>query len=332
MNDAVVLKRSATHKPLISVCIATHNQQHYIRDAVMSVLVQRMPSAFDLEILVGDDASTDATPAILQELAAQYPGSITVVTHWPNVGAAQNYQSLMRRAQGDYVAHLDGDDYWLPGKLAAQLEFMIQHSACVAVYTSAVVVDSEGGLIGAFSNTQPREFGTDYLLQRGNFLNHSSLLYRATAASVLWNLVPPFVDYRIHLELAKDGSLGHINSSFVAYRAATSTSMLRTMPIHVRDLYFQAFADALPRVSHRIQVAALGSYLASALVASLIEAKDDHLLERVSLLRRRMKLPLGQLAVITFARILVVVLAGVGLRIARIFNPGNQLVIVHPRR
>lgn len=326
------MEKSASGKPLITVCIASYNQQDYVRDAVMSVLAQRTPSAFDIEILVGDDASTDATPSILRGLAAQYADIITVVTHRPNVGAAQNYQSLVRRAKGDYVAHLDGDDYWLPGKLAAQLEFLVQHSTCVAVYTSAVVVNSEGGLIGAFSNAQPSELDTAYLLQRGNFLNHSSLLYRATVAPVLRDLVPPFIDYRIHLELARVGLLGHINASFVVYRAATTTSMLRTMPGHVREMYFQAFADALPRISRRAQIAAVADYLASALIASMLEAKDEQLFERASQLRRALKLPLGQLGVAIFVRILVVRFENLGLRIARALNSKSHLVIFHPRK
>lgn len=319
-------------KPLITVCIATYNQQDYIRDAVMSVLAQHTPSMLGLEILVGDDASTDATATILQELAAQYPDTLTVVTHQPNVGATRNYQSLIQRARGDFVAHLDGDDYWLPGKLAAQLEFLTRHSTCVAVYTSAVVVDPQGVLIGAFSNAQPSELGLEYLLRRGNFLNHSSMLYRSSAASAILELVPPFIDYRTHLTLARIGSLGYLNSSFVVYRAATSTSMLKAMPGHVRDMYFQALAEALPFVSPRVRLAALADYLASALGASLLEAKDDQLMARVSRLRRELKLPLGPLVVATVARILIVRFENLGMRIARALNAVIQPVVVHPRR
>lgn len=326
MSEAVVCK------PLISVCIASYNQQEYIGDAVMSVLMQGPSSEFELEVLVGDDASSDTTPAILQRLAEQYPGAITVVTHQINVGAAQNYQSLIRRARGQYIAHLDGDDYWLPGKLVAQLDFLNRNSDCVAVYASAVVVDSEGGLIGAFSNPHPREFGADYLLWRGNCLNHSSLLYRATAASTLSTLVPPFIDYQIHLELARVGSLGHVNSCLVVYRTATSTSMLRTMPDHVRDLYFQALVAALPQVSRKVQLGALAHYLALGLVIAVLREKDRQLFARVSRLRRALKLPLGQFVVVTFARILALVSGGVWQQLARILNPGNKLVVVHSRR
>jgi glycosyltransferase involved in cell wall biosynthesis len=229
------------HKPKITVCVATYNQRAYIRDCLSSVLMQDCPA--DLEIIVGDDCSTDEAPAIISEIAETHPGRIMVPRRNGNLGASENYKDMIRSASGDYIAHIDGDDYWMPGKLAAQLAYLQSNPSCVAVYSNAHIVDDAGQLIGAFNNVQPETFDTDYLLNRGNFLNHSSMLYRAEFRDCILGLPDSFIDYRMHLRLSLQGELGYINKDLAAYRSGTSTSMIKHIPHKVNDLYWEAITD-----------------------------------------------------------------------------------------
>ena len=88
-------------------------------------------------------------------------------------------RELLLRAQGDYVARVDGDDYWLPGKLARQIAYLQTHPHCTAVYTNAVTVDESGRYIGLFNDIGDARLTLANLLRRGNALNNSSVLFRA---------------------------------------------------------------------------------------------------------------------------------------------------------
>lgn len=318
-------------RPLISVCIVTYNQQDYIRDAVMSVLAQVNPAEFDLQILVGDDCSTDSTPEILQELLLRHPDCMTVVTHRPNVGAAGNYQALMRRAQGDFIAHLDGDDFWLPGKLSAQLAFLNHQQECAAVYTGAIVVDAQGVLVGGFSNAQPEIIDFDHLLARGNFLNHSSLMYRAQSLDTLCKLQTPFIDYLIHLKLAQQGHLGLLPAAYVVYRRITSTSMLRNQFSAVDALYLETISTMASDAPESVRCSCCAIYVVNNLVARPSWCKKKEHWLRVRALLHRLKIPpnklLVQIGVMFFYASRMILVS----RLSRILYRANSLVIIHPR-
>ncbi|WP_297917469.1 glycosyltransferase [Metallibacterium sp.] len=227
---------------VVSVCIATCNQERYLDECLESVIGQI--DGLACEILIGDDMSEDATPEIVARWAALHPGVIKHFRHAPRLGPAANYQFIVTRARGEFIAHLDGDDMWLPGKIAGQLAFMNAHTDCPAVYTNAIVIDDKGALRGLFNNQQPDRFDLAGMLKYGNFLNHSSLLYRQKYASAIIAISPPFVDYLMHLRLVEFGALGYINRPGVLYRINSSTSMIVNANEHTRELYWQALTSA----------------------------------------------------------------------------------------
>jgi glycosyltransferase involved in cell wall biosynthesis len=225
-------------RPLVSVCIATYHQEAYIHDCIASVL-QQGPD-ITLEILVGDDGSGTATADIVRALATQSSVPIRYFRHVRNLGPAANYQFLIAKAQGEFIAHLDGDDYWLPGKLRLQLGWLRANPDSPACYTNAMVVTEAGELIGGFSTTVHGHVDLQGLLSKGNFLNFSSMLYRAEFASLILALPAPFIDYRIHLVFAQSGLLGVLDAALVVYRRGTPHSMTSKTPEIVLGLYFDA--------------------------------------------------------------------------------------------
>jgi glycosyltransferase involved in cell wall biosynthesis len=102
----------------VSVIIACHNEAAFIEQAVRSVVAQ---TAYDLigEIIVVNDGSTDNSQAVLERLAAEIPKMSIIVSS--GVGAAQARNFALARARGDYIALLDGDDYWTPEKTEKQM-------------------------------------------------------------------------------------------------------------------------------------------------------------------------------------------------------------------
>lgn len=227
--------------PEISVCILTWNQSAFIRQAIISAVSQNVDTK--MEVLVGDDCSTDGTDEIVRAMESEFPGVVKLVRHASQLGASGNYKKLLELAQGRFIAHLDGDDYWLPGKLQAQIDVMRNSSSCSAVYTNALVVDAMGTPRGLFNDSPTQDIDLAQLLARGNFLNTSSMFFRASAKHLLLAVHEPFIDFRIHLRLARMGHLAVISESFVVYRVNSPTSMLARDESNVRHMYWQAILD-----------------------------------------------------------------------------------------
>ena len=113
--------------PLVSVLIITYNQERFIRKAVDSALNQK--TDFEYEILIGDDCSTDRTGEICAEYQRQYPDKIRFITADRNVRQfGGNLNRLRYRARGEFIACLEGDDYWTDTeKLQKQVEVFHKH-------------------------------------------------------------------------------------------------------------------------------------------------------------------------------------------------------------
>ena len=228
--------------PLVSVCIVTFNHEKYIYDCISSVILQT--SKVSLEILIGDDCSEDKTTKIIEDMAKKHPDLIKHYRHTNRLGSgAKNYQFLIKKATGQFIAHLDGDDYWLPGKLFEQVRFLEQYPECSAVYTNAIAIHDNGSFLGLFNNNIPELLNINEIFRRGNFLNHSSMLYRCHLKENILEMKIPFLDYRIHLAHARCGLIGYLNKPYVAYRVGSSTSILAHANNRTRQLYWEAISD-----------------------------------------------------------------------------------------
>ncbi len=225
-------------QPRVCVCIFTYNQQDYIRQCVESVLAQAVDVA--LEILVGDDCSSDNTSAIVAQIAAANPGVVKHIRHNPRCGAAANAKTIIGLADGEFIAALDGDDFWMPGKLRKQLAYMDAHPECVGVYTNAVTVTHSGEPIGLFNDVGNQSFDLSALLRRGNFLSTSSGLVRGRLKHLLLEIDGPFIDYQVHLANALEGNLTQLAEPLVGYRVNAVGSMVANANDHVREMYWQA--------------------------------------------------------------------------------------------
>lgn len=114
--------------PLVSVVIPTFNQPALLRQTLASVISQTFQ---DFEIVVINDGSTDDTLEQLAPLAAAHAGQLRIITQENRgIGAARNRG--IDESGGKYVALLDHDDLWLPGKLAAQVALFERHPELVA--------------------------------------------------------------------------------------------------------------------------------------------------------------------------------------------------------
>ncbi len=124
--------------PLVTALIDTYNHQAFIEKAVESVLQQDFP-ADQLEVLVVDDGSTDQTPEILKKFAPR----VRILTK-PNGGQASAFNFAIPQARGEIIAFLDGDDWWLPGKLSAIVEAVNANPAVGLIGHGIIEVFADG--------------------------------------------------------------------------------------------------------------------------------------------------------------------------------------------
>lgn len=103
---------------MVSVIIPVYNGEKTICRAVDSALSQKV----ELEVLVIDDCSGDRTAEVLERYAGDE--RVRILKNQRNMGAAESRNHGVQKARGEYVAFLDADDAWMPGKLRAQLELL----------------------------------------------------------------------------------------------------------------------------------------------------------------------------------------------------------------
>lgn len=116
-----------SENPLVSVLVCTYNSEGYISNTLDSVLDQ---SYDNIEVLIRDDASEDATVDILNKYS-EIDNRITVFESKENVGPYKGLNKLLESAQGEYIAIQDHDDIWHPSKVQAQIKFLETHSEYV---------------------------------------------------------------------------------------------------------------------------------------------------------------------------------------------------------
>lgn len=160
--------------PKVSVIIPAYNAAPYIAETLASVFAQSYP---DYEVIVVDDGSTDDTLAVLEQFADR----ITLIRK-PNGGPASARNAGLRQARGELLAFLDGDDLWLPDKLAAQVEFCEQHPTAGLVYGEALMFTQDGAekrIERKIGYTEaPTFWPTFCLLLYGDFIPNSTVVIR----------------------------------------------------------------------------------------------------------------------------------------------------------
>jgi glycosyltransferase involved in cell wall biosynthesis len=161
----------------LSVCVITYNQEKYIGQCLQSILDQE--TNFEFEIIVGEDCSTDSTRAIVQDFERRYPSIIKPIYQTKNIGAGvNNFITTHRAARGSYIAHVDGDDYCLPGKLQKQVDILDSDPDCSLVFHRMKVLNTSGKIFeGPLLDIDGL---VDLRFSRPDFLQHPSIGWQSS--------------------------------------------------------------------------------------------------------------------------------------------------------
>jgi len=220
-------RNSVLKDPKVSVLITTYNQENLITQTVESVLMQVVD--FDYEIVIGEDASSDRTREIVIELARQHPEKIRVLLRDPEVANRErhlagkmNFLKAMESCRGEYIAILDGDDYFTsPHKLQKQVDFLDAHPECMICFHNVKAIYPEGsnGSENLCAADQKEITDVEQLLW-GNFIPSCSLMYRREPVVQLpdWFFKAKVGDWPINIFKAQHGKIGYLNEVLSAYR------------------------------------------------------------------------------------------------------------------
>lgn len=166
----------------LTVLIATFNSETVVHRALESVISQR--TTFDFEILVHDDASTDQTRTVVEGILGNQP------LPWRLIQAPQNLVSQSKSPllacldliETPLVARLDHDDFWLSDdKLERQVELLMRYPDSVLCCTGWQIEDTNGRILDVPNIPGFGEEVDSLELARGNFICHSSVVYRVEA-------------------------------------------------------------------------------------------------------------------------------------------------------
>lgn len=217
---------------LVSVNCITYNHEKYISDAIEGFLMQK--TNFDIEILIGEDCSTDNTKKIIEKYIDMYPNKITLITANMNVGAKKNERRLLEGSKGKYIALCEGDDYWTdPLKLQKQANYMENNKQCTLCFHSADIVTATKRKTNKkirpyYNNTvSPTE---DIIIGGGGFCPTQSLMYLKESMDDQpdFFIKSPVGDYPLQMIVSSHGYAYYIDENMSSYRIAVKGSWTQT--------------------------------------------------------------------------------------------------------
>ena len=205
----------------VSVLMITYNQDQFVGQAIESVLGQQVD--FEYELVIGEDCSTDRTREIVTSFGEKFPDRIRLLLPKSNLGMQENFKTTLAACSGQYVAVLEGDDYWTsPLKLKRQVEFLDAHSDCAmcfhSVVRSSLTGDQPESILPDSRYSRDRYTTEDLLVE--NFIPTCSVMFRRGLFGELpdWIGTLGFSDWPIHILNSECGSVGYIKQTMGVYR------------------------------------------------------------------------------------------------------------------
>lgn len=209
----------------VAMC-CSQGGERYVGEQVRSILRQRRPPD---ELVISDDASTDATLEVAEEAAAEAAFPVKVLRNSASLGAAVNFQKAISQAEGDVIALSDQDDVWAYDRLAVMEEALAERPAAGAVFSDAELVDQDLRPLGAtvwqairFTPSEQRRFprgGGLAVLMRRNVVGGATMAFRAGFRDLILPIPPTGLhDIWIAVLLAAVSEVALIPTPLMLYR------------------------------------------------------------------------------------------------------------------
>ena len=203
----------------VTAVVFAYNQAAFIRQALDSVLAQQ--TTFEFELLIVEDRSTDGTREITLEYSVANPDKIRLLLSDVNMGACLVAARAISAAQGDYIAFLDGDDYWTsPAKLQKQVEFMDTHPDHSICWHHLEYVDVEGERLNhQIAHHSRTSWSLEDILE-GVQISTCAILLRRSMLPPLpdWFFQCACADFVVAVLCLENGPAGYLDETLGAWR------------------------------------------------------------------------------------------------------------------
>lgn len=245
------IKMDMSQDVVVSVMMIAYNVGKYIDYAIAGVMGQN--TDFSMELVIGEDQSTDDTYAKCCAWKERFPGRIRLVRNEHNLGLSRNYQSTWHHCKGKYVAVCDGDDYWTdPRKLQKMVDYMESHPETSLCFHRVLNWYADTGFKYLGERLAESDFTLADLAVK-NFITHSSVLERKENLPELpdWTMGTNSGDYLFSLIQATKGKIHYfpeIMGVYVKHSSSfwTGAGGLKEDPVTVRE----RFIDYLSRTGN----------------------------------------------------------------------------------
>jgi len=201
----------------VSVAVIAYNHERYIAQALDSVLSQK--TAFEFEVVIVEDCSRDGTRSIIQQYCARFPDKIRAIFHATNMGARKTVEEALLACRGQYVAMLDGDDYWTSAdKLQRQADLLDKHpDMMLCCHPTRYLFEN-----GETEVSHPADGLTFMRLLKANPVQSQTIMFRRC----LFSGYPQWMhenasfpgDYFLVISAGQHGELGFIDEVMSVYR------------------------------------------------------------------------------------------------------------------
>ena len=203
----------------VGILCVTYNQAQYISQAIDSFVTQH--TKFTFKIFIIDDASTDETEKIINELIGIHPGLIKYNRNAENIGLISSYIKGLELLTSKYIAYCDGDDFWTdPLKLEKQVTYMEENPEVILTHHKDVLLDERGIDYSVYSTV----VDTPNLFQvyDTHFISSPSIVCRNifTSNHLTMMKFAGSGDIAIFALAAVMGKIDYINECMACYRLA----------------------------------------------------------------------------------------------------------------
>ncbi|MFC0282493.1 glycosyltransferase [Camelimonas abortus] len=216
--QANVFSVAPEKRPVVSVSMITYNQEKYVAQAIQSALAQE--TDFPYEIVIGEDASTDRTRDICREFQRARPDKIRLLEREKNLGAVANYLETYKACRGEFVAFLEGDDFWIDKKkLQRQVDFL-RANPDYAISCHNVYLADDAGVLGAPLLSNIADTTTVRDLCTGDYIATASCMIRNEQVKSVpeWLYHLPGCDWVFDILNAECGKIKYFPEPMAAYR------------------------------------------------------------------------------------------------------------------
>lgn len=210
-----------SHNPLVSIIVTSYNQKEKLKRAVDSVLQQTYKN---IQIVLVDDCSIDDSQGFIIDLHNRFRERIKYFFQEKNVGIPRNKNTGFKLCDGELITYLDGDDFFYPSKIEAEVNVLRQHPAVRIAYSNFNFVDINGNVIMRWNTDQTMHCGNVFkeVYKRGfpcNTLYRNELVYREVLEKINYydENIQAFHDWDSRIRMSKLYDVVYVDNIGSAY-------------------------------------------------------------------------------------------------------------------